>query len=118
MAPVTSPDGTGGPLFSVLREDRGATVVLRLGGELDMSGTDDLLAATAGIAPSSRVVLDLRELTFMDSSGLRVIMNLDVRARAEGWDLTLTAPRDEVRRLLMLCGVYERMTVTDAEPSR
>ena len=45
-------------------------------------------------APSA-LTLDLAELAFMDSSGLRLLIELYDRSRRESWELTLVTPRDE-----------------------
>lgn len=106
----------GGPPFSVQREDGEGTVVLALAGELDIAGTDRLLDAACAIPAGSSVTADVRELSFMDSSGLRALMNLDIRARDEGWSLTIAGPQPEVRRVLVLCGVEDRISISDDVP--
>ena len=40
-------------------------------------------------------VLDLSEVPYMDSSGLRLLIELHDRAQAEAWELTLLAPKHE-----------------------
>ena len=47
------------------------------------------------------LILDLRELSFMDSSGLRLLIELHDRSRTEGWDLRLIAPRHEAALLVL-----------------
>jgi anti-anti-sigma factor len=48
----------------------------------------------------------------MDSSGLKVFMNLDRRSRREGWSLAIENPRGQVLRLLQLCGFEQRLPIT------
>jgi anti-anti-sigma factor len=50
----------------------------------------------------------------MDSTGLRALMNLDVRGREEGWALSLASPQAPVMRLLKLSGFEERIAIRDA----
>ena len=65
--------------------------VLSLAGELDLGTLAELAAHVDRVlaaAPQS-LRLDLTDLRFMDSSGLRLLIELDERARREGWRLSL-----------------------------
>jgi anti-sigma B factor antagonist len=86
-------------------------VVIALSGELDIAGVEQLAAATAAIPTGASVVVDLTELGFMDSTGVRMLMNLDVRSRAEGWRLALARPQPPVERLLRLSGFADRVRI-------
>jgi anti-anti-sigma factor len=70
-------------------------VVARLDGELDLSSVPtvqrDVLAATAG---ARCVVLDLSEVTWMDSTGLRMLDDLARRYEARGAEVRILAPPD------------------------
>jgi anti-sigma B factor antagonist len=70
---------------------------LSIAGELDMATIVQLSERVDGQleAHPDQLTLDLRELSFMDSSGLRLLIELHDRSRAEGWDLRLIAPRHE-----------------------
>ena len=102
------------PGFSVERSEREGTTVLALHGELDISTTDELARAASGIAPGTELVIDLTDLEFMDSAGLRALMNLDLRAREEGWTVSLTSPQPAVLRLLKLSGFEDRIPIRPA----
>jgi len=72
-------------------------------GELDIATApvlDGALIAQARIGGS--VMLDLRELTFIDATGLAVLLRLNARARRDGIEFTLL-PGPRVRQLLALC---------------
>jgi anti-sigma B factor antagonist len=78
---------------------------LRLLGELDLAGVEVLMSAVEqAAARGGDLVLDLRELTFLDSSGISAFVRI-ARERADGRTLVLEAPRPEVRRLLDLVGL-------------
>jgi anti-anti-sigma factor len=79
-------------------------VVLRLRGELDLSSIGALEAAI-GRHPldGPALVVDLRELEFMDSSGLRVMLALHCRQAATR--VSFLAPGEQVGRLLDVTGV-------------
>ena len=100
----------------IVRSDRPGTVILSLHGELDLACNGSLAEAAIEIPPGAQLILDLSGLSFIDSSGLRTIMNLDLRSRAEGWSLSLAQPAPAVRRLLALCAVDDRIEIQDAAP--
>jgi len=90
--------------FAIASSRRDGEIVLALRGELDLACVDELSAAAADIPVGTGLVVDLTALDFLDVSGLRALLNLDRRARAEGWNLLLTSPRPAVARLFELCG--------------
>lgn len=89
----------------------GAEVTLELVGELDAAGVDPVLEAATQLPADGHLTIDMSQLTFMDSSGIRVLMSLDLRRRAEGWELTLLAPQPQVLRVLRLCGFEDRFEI-------
>jgi anti-anti-sigma factor len=94
--------------------------VLRLQGELDMAGVDRferLLAVGDGSAEISTYVIDLRELNFMDSSGLRSMIMADQRARAEGGRFVIVRGPDRVNQVLEMTGVAKHVELVDEPPA-
>jgi anti-anti-sigma factor len=71
-------------------------VTLSITGELDLS-TVAVLAESVGRlgGDGKQLTLDLSELSFMDSTGLRLLIELDQQARREAWKLVLIRPRHE-----------------------
>ena len=55
------------------------------------------------------LTIDLRKLSFMDSSGLRLLVILNERARNEGWMLRLLKPADPVLTILVLTGADKNL---------
>lgn len=98
--------------FVVRRVDRGSEVLLMLSGELDVAGIDRLDEAARHLPAGGHVTVDLSELTFMDSAGIKALMRLDLRCRAESWTLTLRAPQPRVLKVLKLCGFEHRFVIT------
>ncbi len=82
-------------------------VVLGLHGELDLLGAPMLEEEIAKVEAGSPgvVVLDLRDLQFVDSAGLRVILAAHERSQREGRKLALTQGSDQVQRLFTIAGV-------------
>lgn len=103
---------TGGPAFHIRSVDDGRVFVLS--GELDMAVADQVAEATAGLTAGGDVVFELTDLTFIDSSGLRAV--LQVAERIPDGKLVLRAPTDAVRRVLDIVGLTEasaRVVVDD-----
>ena len=90
------------------------SVRVRAGGELDIA-TSPLLEHTLRSAElrARRVVLDLRELTFIDSSGARVIVDASVRARRAAHRLVIVRGPSWVDRALGLPGDSNGLGIGD-----
>ena len=89
------------------RDERRARLVL--GGDLDMSARfqaeqahDELLSE-----PVEQLVVDLGEVTFVDSTGMGLVLEVHDRARSEGFKLRLLRGPDEVQRVFELAGVAD-----------
>jgi anti-sigma B factor antagonist len=89
--------------------------VLALSGELDLASGDELEQELEGVfaAQTDQIVLDLRELEFMDSTGLSVVVKAHQRAEEKGIAFALVKGTAQVQRLLSLTGVADRITVVD-----
>ena len=81
--------------------------VIRLRGELDIESAPDLERVLLRSRPAhQRVVLDLAELKFMDSTGLRVLLRARAAADEGGWDIGLRNVPPTIRRLFDMTGVH------------
>src|SRR5690606_38106595 len=82
-------------------KDQGRHLVAAVG-EIDLATAPALRTEllTALVRYSPRLVLDLSGVTFLDSTGLAVLVAVHRRARAEGGELSLAGPRPVVRKLL------------------
>jgi anti-sigma B factor antagonist len=95
-------------------EDQLAVVTPR--GELDVAGTpalEDALAEVAGEPGVQGVVIDLSQLEFMDSSGLRAVVLADQRMQADGLRFALVAGGETVQRVFELTRMTERLSWVD-----
>lgn len=94
-------------------EDAGALrIVVR--GELDLGTVarlEDAVTAAESRTESAPIVLDLSGLRFMDSTGLQLLLDIDVRAEAAGREMTVLAGDGAVRRVLELADVEPRLRV-------
>ncbi len=89
--------------------------VLTISGELDLSSSSELEdnLARAFESASGIVIVDLRELEFIDSTGLSVLVKANQQAQDAGCDFGIVNGVAQVRRLLDLTGVSERLRVAD-----
>jgi anti-sigma B factor antagonist len=88
---------------------------ITLEGELDLATVPAVEAALREpVDPGTRRrVLDLRGLTFMDSTGLRTILRANGAARREGWTLQIVAGPPAVQRIFEICGVVDGLRFVD-----
>jgi anti-sigma B factor antagonist len=82
-------------------------VVLRISGELDAANRDVIEPAVMAAIASSPggVILDLGELTFCDSRGVAMFVDLGEKAKAQGTDLAARHPLPPVRRVFELAAL-------------
>jgi anti-anti-sigma factor len=86
--------------------------VVKVSGELDLRTRDQLVHGAAEFADrGGRLVLDLSELTFCDSTGLAGLVRLHKRVAAAGGTLVLRAPAPRVRHLLSLTGLTRLFSI-------
>lgn len=62
-----------------------------------------------------RVVLDLRGVTFLDSTGLRLVLELYRRSRADGWDLLIIEGPADVQRVFDVTGLRPLLPLAEAD---
>jgi anti-sigma B factor antagonist len=93
----------------------GATV-LTVDGEVDGSTSDELRAGIDALLvspePPMNLVVDLSAMSFIDTTGLNVLVHALKRMRAYGGELTLSAPSVATRKLLAITGLDRAFTVT------
>lgn len=100
--------------FEIHEEDTGEELRLVVQGELDLATADRLDTRLGALADQKRaVLLDLRPLSFMDSSGLRSLMLARERASAGDWRLRIIAPEGEARDVLRVSGVEDHLPLVD-----
>ncbi len=102
-------------LLELTTETDGATVRLALTGELDIAGAARVERELERIEqePPATIVLDLRQLAFMDSTGLRVIVAADGRAREQARRLVIVRGSATVQRIIEMTRLDERLEIVD-----
>jgi len=89
--------------------------VISVSGELDLASSPALEEELERVAQSNAgvVIVDLRQLEFMDSTGLSVLVKAHQQAEEQGRRLGLVNGSQQVQRLLNLTGVADRLTLAD-----
>jgi anti-sigma B factor antagonist len=101
--------------FRVQVRQQDGAIVIKLSGELDLATAPALEEELERASQSDGgVILDLRELEFMDSTGLSVLVRAHQAAEEAGRALSLVKGPPQVQRLLSLTGVAERLNLIDA----
>src|SRR3954466_13729536 len=101
--------------FTLESQRQKDTVRAVVRGELDMEAgprADEELRRAEAEQPAT-LVLDLREVTFFDSTGLQIVLAADVRAREEGRRFVIALGDGEPRRVLELAEVIDRLNVEE-----
>jgi anti-sigma B factor antagonist len=89
---------------------------MSLGGEIDLYTAPrlhgELVAILSGDEPV-QVVVDMSGIEFCDSTGMNVLLAAQRRAREQGGELELAAPRPAIRKVLQVTGLESVFTVLD-----
>lgn len=112
MQPVTDPIDQ--PARLDVRTESGPMTVLVLSGELDPATAprlQDSVDEALKDPTVSRLVLDLADLAFVDSSGLRVFVSARESLRERNGELVLRSPSANTERLLSITGLTEVVEV-------
>jgi anti-anti-sigma factor len=92
-------------------------VVMRFVGELDLAAADyaefEALAAMRGT--SGNIVIDLSELVYCDSSGVRTLVHIHRHVEAAGRRLLLRCPRRAVQRVFDVLAVNDLFWIEDGD---
>jgi anti-anti-sigma factor len=106
-------------LLEIDVSESGGVRLVRLIGELDMAGVNDFdrQLGADGAPEVTTFVLDLRGLTFIDSSGLRALIMADQRVREGGGRFVVVRGSDRVNQVMEMTGVAQRIELVDEPPA-
>ncbi|MFC4052750.1 STAS domain-containing protein [Actinomadura syzygii] len=115
------PDHASGPLMLAItvRKD-GSTTELLLNGELDIATAEELrrhIAEVIAAHDPDRILLDLSELSFADSTGLAVMVWAHQLMSGRGRQLRLWRPQSRVLRILNISGLHRRLHIIPSGPA-
>jgi anti-sigma B factor antagonist len=114
-------DDRAAELVVEVQDEGQGTARVVLSGELDARSGRRLDAALARIETQAQpgvLILDLSGLSFIDSSGLRVLFHAERRARAEGRRIVLIPGTGVVQRVFEITGALARFVFEEPESQR
>ena len=88
-------------------------MTLIVDGQIDAHTAPDVDEALAGVPGDGPIRVVLSAVTFIDSSGLRVLVRAAKRQTGSGGSLALVEPSEPVRRLLEITGLTSELTVVE-----
>jgi anti-sigma B factor antagonist len=89
-------------------------ITVSASGEIDFGTVDHLKETLTGLCVDGATVrLDLRDVTFIDSTGINALVIADRRSTQRGCRLVLSAPSPAVRRVLDYTGAGAVLNVDD-----
>ena len=93
----------------------GERAVVTVGGEVDLETASQLgdYALDALREVSAHLVLDLSGVSFMDSTGLKVLLTVSRRAELAGGSFVVVGPTRAVRKILSLTGLDQTFTIVE-----
>ncbi len=94
----------------------GRTTVIAISGELDLATAPSLEQGLqdAENSGATLVILDLRRLAFIDSTGLAILVRAHRRAEESGRRFAVAKGSSQVQRLLELAGLEQRLELIDS----
>jgi anti-anti-sigma factor len=111
-------ENDGKELLEIAVSESGGVRLLRMTGELDMAGVDrfERQLASDQTPKAETFVLDMRGLTFIDSSGLRAVIMADQRVRAGGGRFIVVRGPERVNHVMEMTGVAKHIELVDEPP--
>jgi anti-anti-sigma factor len=98
------------------KDPSGTDVVeVLLDGDVDIASADEIEARirSAEAVQPSVILIDLREVSFLDSSGLRLILGAAARAESAGRRLVLVRGHERIQRVFELTNLLSRLEFVD-----
>ena len=104
------------PVFRILTNESGSRVEIAIHGELDLATAPQLEAEFERVGALDGVelaIVDLRELAFLDSTGLEAIVKFEARSRAAGVEVVLVRGPRAVERLFQVMQLDKKLRIVD-----
>ena len=114
---MSDPGQTPAPAadFDVTAESADGVATVSVRGEVDVYTAPQLRERLYSVVGdgATRVVLDLSAMTFIDSTGLGVVVGALKRLRESGGDLVLRSPSRSTRKVLEITGLTRIVEIVD-----
>jgi anti-sigma B factor antagonist len=107
---------TGDQQFEAIRSNRPGVAVLAARGEIDVASAPELERSLSDLIVEGAeiLVVDTSEVSFIDSTGLGVLIGAEKQMRKGGRQLRLVVTQPQIIKLLALTGLDEVFTVTSS----
>jgi stage II sporulation protein AA (anti-sigma F factor antagonist) len=104
--------GVHGAFFRCIRQNLDGAVCLAVSGELDLSNIAEFRAdLSAAMRGADRVILDLHELRYLDSSGINVLLDIHRNFCRQSRRMAVAGPSAMVQRIISIVGLDQVMPV-------
>ena len=110
----------GSPTLNLTVRNGGQETLVSLSGELDLSSAPalrEVLAATFEDDRPRRIILDLSDLIYLDSTGLSIFVTAHKRATAAGMEFCLVNPNSSVGQLFKITALDHFFMILDSTGS-
>ncbi len=94
----------------------GASLVCVLRGRLDTPSSQDVLNAVQPLLEQAdkEIIIDCRDLEYISSSGLRILLTLRKESGRKGGRLVVTGMREPIRQVFLMTGFYNLFEIREA----
>jgi anti-anti-sigma factor len=101
------------PNFRIVTASTGSETMIKLAGELDSATCGGLVERFEELLADDpdEIAVDLDDVTFIDSAGLRAIIVIERAARERGLAVAIRSPSGPVAELLQLTGIHEHVVL-------
>jgi len=105
------------PAFEVAIERTPSGAMIRVRGDIDIATIAQLQEAREQVVAENpqAIVIDLGEVQFVDSSGLKFLLQTYALSLRAGWRLALLRPRENVMQTFVLTGAHEQLPFADRD---
>lgn len=102
-----------------IERPRPGSILVRLSGEFDLCAFDEVDGLLVDVQADgvSSLVVDLRQLSFIDSTGIRVLLRAHERAKERGHELRIVRADPSVQRIFALTDLDGRLPFCDPDES-
>lgn len=90
--------------MQISKDERNDVTIFVLEGRIDSEGVGQLEAAMDSISGQSKVVMDMEQVRYINSAGLRILADVLTRSREAGGDLHLAGVNKKVQRVFKIIG--------------
>lgn len=118
MRSLRPPTSIRGVTFKVVHDVEDGVQLVAVSGELDLASVDELRTAlgTAAATRSPAVVVDVSDVSFIDSTALAALLRSNDELSSNGVRMVMACPPGAVRRLLTMTSLDDRLSLAPDRP--